>query len=108
MSIVTPSLGEYFGGSPVSRADFVQQHVTENCALPKEFVTDAISREEDPLAKWFLVKASGLLRLRDAIPALIRICKEPEADFVDLKSTCGDAARSLGQIGLEALSPSSN
>ena len=98
----TISMQQYQNTDPRSRAGYLDQHVTDRSTdLTEQFVLDALASESDPLAQWFLVKASGLLRSAKAIPLLIRICKDPERDFgeTSLHAIC---AWSLGKIGRPA------
>jgi HEAT repeat protein len=99
MKTTTMSVREYCALDQRSRVSYLDQHVSDSSTdLSEDFVIDALSKENDPLAKWFLVKACGFLRSTAAIPLLIRVCKEPDTDFreTSLHAIC---AWSLGKIG---------
>jgi len=105
MKTTTMSVQEYCSLDKHSRVSYLDQQVRERSTdLTEAFVIDALSKENDPLAKWFLVKACGLLRCTSAIPSLISVCKEPEAEFgeTSLHAIC---AWSLGKIGSAAFDP---
>lgn len=105
MKTTSMSVDDYHGLNKQSRVGYLDQQVKESSTdLTENFVISALSAERDPLAKWFLVKASGLLRSVSAVPLLIRLCEEPDVDFEDtsLHAIC---AWSLGKIGQPALQP---
>lgn len=103
MNMTLPTVDEYKRMSTGDRRIFLDQHCNDVVDLDEKFVLEAIECENDPMAKWYLIKGLGLLGSVAGIPAIIRACKGPETSFghTTLHLIC---ARSLGQIGSRAIS----
>lgn len=83
----------------ITRRRFLANCVHEDSAdLSDQFVILSLGWEPDPSARWFLIKAAGVLHLNASVPLLLQICQEPdvEMDETSLHAIC---AWSLGQIG---------
>jgi len=70
--------------------------------LKGEFCKKALRWETDSIARWYLIRAIGILKIKAAIPHLIKICLEPEVKFKG-SSLHLITAWSLGKIGENAI-----
>jgi HEAT repeat protein len=88
----------------VTRRRFLANCVREDSTdLSDRFVVLSLGWEPDPTARWFLIKAAGVLHLDASVPLLLQICQAPdvEMDETSLHAIC---AWSLGRIGDSATS----
>jgi HEAT repeat protein len=95
-------LEEYLRYAPDERVTYLHLHVDKMTDLAEDFCRQALNQETLPLAKWYLIRALGLLRSESAISQLVEVCLSPEVDFgnTSLHLIC---ASSIGQIGDVAL-----
>src|SRR5438067_926305 len=92
------SLEEYMTYPPDDRVRYLNLHVDKMTDLSEDFCQEALKLETLPMAKWYLIRALGLLKSESAIPQLIQVCFEPEVDFGNT-SLHLITARSIGQMG---------
>jgi HEAT repeat protein len=98
------SLEEYLTMSEQLKASYLDNYITEERNLTEDFLISALSVEQTALAKWFLVKALGIMRSTQGIPHILNVCKDADIDF-DHTSLHAISAWSLGKIGLSAFGP---
>lgn len=91
-------LGEYESWSTDDRRRYLDLYVGSSTDLSEDFCLAALKWETSPLAKWYLIRALGLLKSEGGINTLIQICNEADVDFgnTSLHLIC---AWSLGHIG---------
>jgi HEAT repeat protein len=81
---------------------FLAGCVHENTSeLSERFLLWALNWEKDPKARWFLIKAVGIMELKSGLPSLLQICQQPDVNLehTSLHAIC---AWSLGRIGNSA------
>src|SRR5262249_46960911 len=77
----------------------------DQCLLNVRFVLLALGWETDPIARWFLIKAAGMLRINAAVPLLLQICEEPdvELEHTSLHAICAWTLGRIGELATEAV-----
>lgn len=98
------TLVEYLQLPEASRVSYLEQHVNDSTDLSALFCEEALVRELAPVARWYLIRAIGLLRSTSALPILIEMCRRPNADWGHT-SLHAITAWSFGRIGAVALPP---
>jgi len=66
-----------------------------------QYFLSVLEAEDDPVCKWYAVRALGQLKAREAMTVLLNILQEPDTEF-DESSLHRICAWSLGQIGTPA------
>ena len=95
---------EYKSYATGERANYLNEHVNDTTDLSPDFCEDALEWETYSVARWYLIRAVGILRIRSAIPLVLKICREPNEKF-SKSSLHLIAAWALGRIGEDALEP---
>lgn len=98
------SFEEYKSYTTGNRANYLNEHVNDTTDLPPDFCEDALEWETYSVARWYLIRAVGILRIRSAVPLVIKICSEPNEKF-SKSSLHLIAAWALGRIGEDAIEP---
>lgn len=87
----------YFSLSLRGRVSYLQELVASR-RIEQDFCIKALEWETEPLAQWFLIKATGVTKLRSALVHILRICENPDVEFA-----AGAGATSLHLIGAWAV-----
>jgi hypothetical protein len=98
------SFDKYKSYKPHDRALYLNDHVENTTDLLPDFCIKALKWETYPIAKWYLIKAVGILKLKSSIPLLLEICRMHDEKFNDA-SLHLITAWSFGKLGEYSFKP---
>jgi hypothetical protein len=98
------SFDKYKFHNPHDRVLYLNDHVENTTDLLPDFCVNALKWETHPVAKWYLIKAVGILKLKSSIPLLLEICRMHDEKFNDA-SLHLITAWSFGKLGEYSFKP---
>lgn len=97
-------LANYLALDTGARIKFLTEYIKKGSGISEDFCLTALEKEKEPSAKWFLIKALGILRSTKAINALLKVSETPDSNFGHTTLYL-ITAWSLGRMGEAALYP---
>lgn len=92
------SFNKYKSYKPLDRALYLNDHIENTTDLSSDFCIEALKWENYSIAKWYLIKAVGILKLKSSVPLLLEICRMHD-EKIDDTSLHLITAWSFGKLG---------
>jgi len=99
------SFDKYKFYKPHDRELYLNDHVENTTDLSPNFCVKALKWETYPVAKWYLIKAVGILKLKSSIPLLLEICRMHDEKLNSDASLHLITAWSFGKLGEYSFKP---